>query len=104
MDAKTIIINAFYPHIGRTVTYTPHKALPESQRLYSKFTITKEGLDFIHYFNLDKINEEIDAHGAIWAPIAEIAWGLGYHSVLYGNAKSEMFVQNGIREYVVFDE
>jgi hypothetical protein len=103
MDIHNKIIAAFKPHIGKVITYTPDNTLPESRRSYSKFKIEERVLNYILYFDLDVINKQINATDDIWAPIADIYWGQGYHSVLYGNASGNMFVMNGEREYVEFD-
>ncbi len=102
-DYKDKIVATFSKHIGRTITYTPHKDLPEKQRLYSKFVIKEDMLNMIQYYDLDVFNRELHATDDVWAPIGDIAWGQGYHSVLYGNSDGVMFVQNGEREYVTFD-
>lgn len=99
------IIATFMPHVGKTITYTPDKDLPESQRSYSKFVIKKEVLEYLHYYDLSAVKKELKATDDTWVPIDDIYWGQGYHSELYGNANGVMFVKNGNgREYVGFDE
>ena len=100
---KQAIIETFTQHMGKVITYTPHKDLPETERCYGKFSITEKDLQSITYCNLEKINDDLKATDDVWAPLADIYWGQGYHSVLYGNASGVMFVKNGDREYVSFD-
>lgn len=107
MNKVDAIIAAFIPHIGKTITYTPHKDLPEKRRDYAKFCITEANLQLTKQYNLDTINTTIaNTTNEVWSPISNIYWGQGYYSTLYGNAEGIMFATNGnnpSREYVIFD-
>lgn len=108
VDYKSIVdrmIATFMPHVGKTITYTLDKDLPETRRQYETFVIKQEQLEYLRHYDLSVVNKKLKATDDIWAPIADIYWGQGYHSVLYGNANGVMFVSNGGgREYVSFDE
>lgn len=80
------------------------QSLTRSMRSHSRFVIQKDCLKHLCHYDLSVVNKDLKAIDDVWAPISDIYWGQGYHSVLYGNANGVMFVSNGSkRDYVTFD-